>query len=531
MKLTGLGVWNLYFLIKFVLFVRGDISFHFLENLALFSFLALSFNKPLLQRAKHAVAAVVAIVLFYHDSWLPPISRLTKQAANVQDFSIGYFFEISARVVNIDLLLGIFIVAIFYWYTAKWLRYTSFSLLGFGYIYWLSVSSPLSTESVPVVRNSRDSALLNAPQNAQVDVDKENAGQTPDQQLQRFYQQQSLLKSNFPAAITGEQFDVLILNVCSFANADLEAIGVDVNELFADFDILFSDFNSATSYSGPAAIRLLRASCGQTSQPQLFKPVAQQCQLFSNLEKLGYNSQVAMNHDGHFDDFRGLISRYGGIQVPTLDFTNYSPAQYGFDDKPIYSDQDVLTNWLKSQPQSNNPRALYYNTISLHDGNQVAGKSRMSSIESYPVRQKQLFSDIAQFIAQLEKQDRNTLLMVVPEHGAALVGDKVQFSGLREIPSPRIVSVPTAVKFIGANVKHSGLIEVSEPTSYFALSELVNRALRSDVFSGAGSIRGLLDNLPIAPKVAENQDTIMMYINQRPYIQLDGGEWTAYPQN
>ena len=529
MKLTGLGVWNLYFLIKFVLFARGDISFHFLENLALFSFLALSFNKPILQRAKHIIAAVAAIVLFYHDSWLPPISRLTKQAANLQDFSIGYFLEISARVVNFDLLLGGFIVAIFYWYTAKWLRYTSFSVLGFGYVYWLSVSVQQPTEPAPVVRSSRDYTEINA--QPQVDVGQGYTKQTPDQQLQDFYQQQSLLKSNFPAAITGEPFDVLILNVCSIANADLEAIGVDINELFADFDILFSDFNSATSYSGPAAIRLLRASCGQTSQPQLFKPAAQQCHLFSNLAKLGYNTQVAMNHDGHFDDFKGLISTYGGINVPRLDFSQYSPAQYGFDDKPIYSDQEVLTNWLKSQPLTNTPRALYYNTISLHDGNQIAGKSRMSSIQSYPMRQKQLFSDISDFIAELKKQQRNTLLMVVPEHGAALVGDKVQFSGLREIPSPKIVSVPTAVKFIGANVKHSGLITVSEPTSYFALSELVGRALSNDVFSGSGSIRALLDNLPIAPKVAENQDTIMMYINNRPHIQLDGGEWTAYPQN
>jgi len=40
-----------------------------------------------------------------------------------------------------------------------------------------------------------------------------------------------------------------------------------------------------------------------------------------------------------------------------------------------------------------------------------------------------------------------------------------------------------------------------------------------------------LENLPKAPKVAENEGTIMMYINQRPYIQLDGGDWTPYPQN
>jgi hypothetical protein len=92
------------------------------------------------------------------------------------------------------------------------------------------------------------------------------------------------------------------------------------------------------------------------------------------------------------------------------------------------------------------------------------------------------------------------------------------------------VSVPSAIKFIGPNISHTGLIEITDSTSYFALSEIISRALRSNVFSGNTSIRSLLEDLPLAPKVAENEDTIMMYINKRPYIQLDGGEWTLYPQ-
>lgn len=528
MKLTSLGVWNLYFLIKFALYARGDISFHFIENLALFAFLALSFNKQLLQWLKYTIATVAGAILFYHDSWLPPISRLTKQAGNVQDFSFGYFLEITARVVNIDLVLGIFIVSVFYIYTAKWIRYTSITLLGFGYVYWL-IFTPAEMNEPLLTTNTRSE---NIPQTiAQVDIATEKNTQSPEQQLRDFYQQQSLLKSHFPATIEGESFDVLVLNICSLATADLDAIDVNVNELFSDFDVLFSDFNSATSYSGPAAIRLLRASCGQTSQEKLFESANKQCQLFSNLENLGYKTDVTMNHDGHFDDFKGLINTYGGVEVPTINFSDYSPAQYGFDGKPIYSDKEVLTRWLGSQQKNSSPRALYYNTISLHDGNQIAGQGRMGSIESYPIRQKQLFEDISAFIEQLEKEGRNILLMVVPEHGAALKGDKVQFSGLREIPSPSIVSVPTALKFIGPNIKHTGLIEVSDSTSYFALSQLVSRALSNNVFSGVSSINSLLENLPIAPKVAENQDTIMMYMNNRPYIQLDGEEWMPYPQN
>jgi hypothetical protein len=71
---------------------------------------------------------------------------------------------------------------------------------------------------------------------------------------------------------------------------------------------------------------------------------------------------------------------------------------------------------------------------------------------------------------------------------------------------------------------------VDDSTSYFALSELVSKALQTDVFGGNNSVANLLENLPTAPKVAENEGTIMMYVNQRPLIQLDGGDWSAYPQ-
>lgn len=123
------------------------------------------------------------------------------------------------------------------------------------------------------------------------------------------------------------------------------------------------------------------------------------------------------------------------------------------------------------------------------------------------------------------------MLVVVPEHGAALAGDKLQFAGLREIPSPSIVSVPTAVKFIGPNVKSRELIEVTDTVSYFSLSELINNAVKSDVFSGATPVDRLLGSTRSITKVAENQDTVMMYIKGEPYIQLDGGEWTRYPSN
>ncbi|WP_289107406.1 cellulose biosynthesis protein BcsG [uncultured Pseudoalteromonas sp.] len=525
MKLSGLGVWNLYFLVKFALFYYGAIDFGLLANAALAAFFAISYTHPLLNKAKHWLGAVMAIVLLYKDSWLPPIDRLTRQAGNVQDFSFGYFLELMARVINVDMLLALFVITVCFWYCSQWIRFTTVTVVGLMFVAWQGTNNEDNLISQPVAANNVQTA---APR-AQAQVVTQEA-KSPDQQLKEFYQQQSLLASQFPQQYDGELFDVIVLNICSMAVADLEAIGVSLDDLYSDFDVVFSDFNSATSYSGPAAIRLLRASCGQTSQTALFENAPEQCHLFKNLENLGYKSNVVMNHDGHFDEFKGLISKFGGLDSTPFNIDSMPVALRGFDDSPIYSDEAVLNAWLE---QSNDckPCAMYYNTTSLHDGNQLENQPRVNSKDTYSIRHKNLFNDIKSFIKKLEKSERNVMLMIVPEHGANLKGDKVQFSGLREIPSPAIVSVPVAIKFIGSDVQNYSQIVVNESTSYFALSEIVSKTLKTNVFGGNNSVANLLENLPKAPKVAENEGTIMMYINQRPYIQLDGGDWTPYPQN
>ncbi|GAB0110418.1 cellulose biosynthesis protein BcsG [Pseudoalteromonas distincta] len=525
MKLSGLGVWNLYFLVKFALYYYGAIDFNVLANAALAAMLAIKFKAMAIEKVKHIVGAIFAVVLLYKDSWLPPINRLTKQAGNVQDFSFGYFLELLARVINVDMLLALFVISICFWYTSQWVRFTTITVIGLMVVGWQDDDSQSQVENNVV----NPSTITKKQDDTQAQVVTQ-ATQSPDQKLADFYQQQSLLTSHFPSQVNGELFDIIILNICSMAVDDLDTIGVSVTEMYKDFDVVFSDFNSATSYSGPAAIRLLRASCGQTSQTALFKDAPEQCYLFKNLEKLGYQNNVVMNHDGHFDGFKDLISKYGGLDSTPFDIDSMPVAQYGFDDSPIYSDGAVLNSWLDQQAKNCKPCAMYYNTTSLHDGNQLANRARMNSQQSYPIRHENLFNDIGKFIKNLEKRGRNVMLMVVPEHGAALKGDKVQFAGLREIPSPAIVSVPVAIKFIGPDVKSYSQVVIDESTSYFALSELVSKTLQTNVFGGNNSVASLFENLPKAPKVAENADTIMMYVNQRPYIQLDGGDWSAYPQ-
>ncbi len=94
-----------------------------------------------------------------------------------------------------------------------------------------------------------------------------------------------------------------------------------------------------------------------------------------------------------------------------------------------------------------------------------------SKTADYKVRAQKLFDDLDNFFTELEKSGRKVMVVVVPEHGGALKGDKMQVSGLRDIPSPSITNVPTAVKFFGMKAPHEGApIIIDQPSSYLAVS-------------------------------------------------------------
>ncbi|MDM3766482.1 cellulose biosynthesis protein BcsG, partial [Proteus mirabilis] len=70
-----------------------------------------------------------------------------------------------------------------------------------------------------------------------------------------------------------------------------------------NFDVLFNRFNSVASYSGPASLRLLRASCGQTQHADLYDPADMQCLLMDNLATLGFEKKLVLDHNGEFGHY------------------------------------------------------------------------------------------------------------------------------------------------------------------------------------------------------------------------------------
>ncbi|KEY88882.1 cellulose biosynthesis protein BcsG [Pseudomonas capeferrum] len=521
----GLGAWNLYFLAKFLLVALGMLDFQALPNLLFAAFLLIPLPGKWLRIARQLAALPIGIALFYQDTWLPPFSRLLAQPG-VLDFSWNYLLELLGRFINWNLMGALALLLVGYLYLRHWLRLSTLSLLGLG---WLAVGG---LPSLGFTAGQAPGTVTTSPAaQAQATAVADNA--TLHGWLEQFFASERERVTAFPAMNAEEQpFDLLVINICSLAWDDLSAVGLRDNPLLSRLDVVFDQFNSATSYSGPAAIRVLRASCGQSSHAGLYQSAPEQCLLFQNLARLGFQSNTLLNHSGRFDNFIGDITQQHMPQ-PGLRNTDFPRALVGFDGSPIASDLDVLRRWWgqrKGTPAEH--VSLFYNSISLHDGNRIVTADGGTRVADYATRANRLFGELGTFLDELERSGRRVVVAIVPEHGAALHGDRMQLSGMREIPTPSITHVPVGLKFIGmGQPARSEPLRVSAPTSYLALSELISR-----VYAGLGQqqaldVPSLLNDLPTTEQVAETSGAQVLNYQGRAYMRLQGQpDWQPIPE-
>ena len=524
---ANLGVWNLYFLAKLALVWTGALNFHVLPNLLFAAALLLPLRPLWLRRLRTGLAIPFAVALFYYDTWWPPFVRLLAQP-DVLDFSPDYLLELLGRFVDWPLLGLLALVVLAYVLLKPWLRLTTLSVLGL---------LGLSLASLPWPQGWRPTAVAQAAQ-SEVAVPQGPAdAATLNAYLQDFHRQESARQTQFPAtAAHAAPFDLIVLNICSLAWSDLDQVGLRENALLSRMDVVFDRFNSATSYIGPAAIRLLRASCGQPAHTQLYQSTPAECHLFEDLGRLGFRSELAMNHDGHFDDFISELRQEGGLDAPALDIASMPRGLEAFDRSPIRRDRDVLQSWWqRRQGESDSRVALFYNTITLHDGNRIVGADGSSSKADYRARASLLIEDISGFIDALQRSGRRAMVVIVPEHGAGLHGDRMQIPGMREIPSPSITHVPVGVKLVGMGGDAAASpLHVAAPSSYLALSELVSRVYAASAAGDAAHYdwNALLRDLPQTAPVSENEGAKVLTYAGKPYVQLQGkSDWMPYPQD
>ena len=75
-----------------------------------------------------------------------------------------------------------------------------------------------------------------------------------------FYEKEKERAVKMPEALPEDftPFGIVIVNICSLSDDDLNATAMAAHPVFRRFDLRFESFNSATSYSTPASMRLLR---------------------------------------------------------------------------------------------------------------------------------------------------------------------------------------------------------------------------------------------------------------------------------
>ncbi|CAI1011140.1 cellulose synthase operon protein YhjU [Serratia marcescens] len=533
----GLGGWNLYFLAKFALLWFGYLNFHALPNLVFMAFLLMPIPSQRLHRWRHYLAIPIGIALFYHDTWLPGINSILSQGSQLAGFSAQYLLELINRFINWQMIGAAFVLFIAYLFVAQWVRVTVFTVAALAWLNIVNIAGP-AVSLLPATSTAAAGGANTPATSAPAAGGAAPADSLPPTSanltayLNQFYEREKGRATAFPTALPADAqpFDLLVINICSLAWADMDAVNLQNHPLWSKMDIMFDSFNSATAYSGPAAIRLLRASCGQLSHHDLYQPVNQQCYLFDNLAKLGFKEQLMLDHSGVFGNFLKELREQGGMQAPLMSQAGVGNELTSFDGEPIYNDLELLTRWLDQQQKGGDGRtATFFNVIPLHDGNRFVGSNKSAD---YQPRAQKLFDQLNTFLDQLEKSGRKVVVVIVPEHGAALVGDKMQMSGLRDIPSPNITHTPVGIKLVGMKAPHQGSpLQIKTPSSYLALSELVSRLLDGKVFSESSvDWQALTQGLPQTPVISENDNAIVMQYQGKPYIRLNGGDWVPYPQ-
>lgn len=511
--------WNLYFVLKLYLFAAGHLKPLWIANLGFALALALSApaRRRSVQLLRHALALALAVPLMYREADVPPLARLVETLGGLRAFSAGYWMELVPRFVPPMLALAALGVVIGYLIVNRWLRVATFVLLAL-------IALPVwQAGSAALARLDAAAAAVPGPAGTGRAVQPQDHNAA----LAAFRSQESQRQVTFgrPSADPATQFDVIVLHVCSLSWDDLDVARLRNHPLLGHFDYLFTNFSTAASYSGPAAIRVLRASCGQEAHADLYKPAPAQCHLFGQLAAAGFAPQTLLNHDGHFDNFLQLIRENIGVpNAPMIPNADAPVAMHAFDGSAIKDDYATLANWYAKRGASPGPVALYYNTISLHDGNQLTG-GRMSSLDSYPLRARKLLDDFDRFADLIAASGRRAVIVFVPEHGAALRGDAKQVAGLREIPTPRIVHGPVGVRLVGFKGDHGATTVIDAPASFFALAQLLANLVSSSPFKPGVTLSQYAADLPQTRMIGENEGTVTMTTPTGYAVKTPDGVW------
>lgn len=512
---------GLYFLVKIGLYFGHYIAFNWIFNLILALLAYFPIKSIVLKNIRSFSVWMLAIALAYHESYLPTIGRIYSRLDALRGFDLNYMLELLGRVFNPAIIMACAIIIFIYWIINKKLRISTFVFLG------LLIVPAVTTFWPSLLERNSTTASQDTPATGAKDVVRVE----PQTELLNFYTSERKRAIQFSVPGKTPAFDVVMIHVCSISWDDLDFVNEQNHPLLKKFDLVFRNFNTAASYSGPAAIRLLRGTCGQSPHDKLYQSADPLCYVFPNLEKQGYVAHGMINHDGLYDKYLDILEMHTGLKGKLVKYPDAPVALRSFVGSPIYDDFALLDKWWTSRLERNSAaEALYYQTITLHDGNIVPGQTSRLSLVTYKPRLLKFLAELDRFITLLENSGKPVVLMMVPEHGASLRGDQYQISGMREIPTPGITLGPAAIKLIGLNKTTSLPIVINEPVSFFGLYSLLGGMLAQSPFDPTSpTLASRVKSIEKTKLVSENEDVIMLRDETGRYMmKSSNGAWVTY---
>ncbi len=531
----GLGLWNVFFICEFALAYTGYLRLDLLYNAILFVFVLLPVPGRALNALRQLAAVVLGIALVWSESWLPGPQSILANTSGIAGFSVNYVVQLLWDFINFRMVGWGVVILLAYYLLRDFVRITTVTAL---YMTFLVVQpifmEPAAPVRAPAAAVAADAGKTRSEILAEAASTQSGDAVAPSEEVENWYRTfldyEKERMAQLPTGISARDtpFDIIILNICSLSNDDLEAANLQNHKVFSRFNIRFDKFNSATSYSGPAALRLLTGACGQPSHDDLYGARRPDCEVMNRLDALGFKQHLFLDHGGAYDNYLNTMRTQAGLTAP-FEQRKFPLKYMSFNNEEIADTLSVLRHWRRVMDRDKDLRSVsLFNFIALHDGNRLPLHSRW---EAFEPRAKRFLDDLNTFITELEKGRRKVLLLVVPEHGAAVRGDRIQTPRLRDIPSRRITQVPVLAKFIGLKDLPKNQIHVSGSTSYLALTTLIGRTIETNFFSksaGAVPLEALVKDLPQTHMVSENGQAAVLEYKGRDYLRLNRGKWEPY---
>ena len=497
--LGGLGLWNVYFICKFFLTQLGYLRLELLANVAFFCFLLLPARSRAARIVKQLIALVCGVALVWSESWLPGPASIMANATGITGFSVNYIVQLAVDFINWRMVFAGIAILLIYYAARDFVRVTAVTGLWLLYL----VVSPLFGTAEPQQSNLLPQTAARGPADPTDPAAALEAAKGPA-----------------TGTVTSEEIDKWYKTFIAYEK--------DRVVKFNEFNIRFDHFNSATSYSGPAALRLLNGACGQPAHDGLYDTRRPECEWMNKLDGLGFKQHLFLDHSGVYDNYLNAMRTQAGLTAP-FERRRYPIRYMSFNDEEISDTLSVLRHWRSVVTKEKAKRSVsLFNFIALHDGNRRPNQTRW---EEFEPRARAFINALDTFMAELERSKRKVMLVIVPEHGAAVRGDRIQTPRLRDIPSRRITQVPVMVKFFGLNKLPKTPVHVTSDTSYLALTTLMSRVIETNYFSkpeGAVPLAELVNDLPTTHMVSENAQAMVLEYKGKDYLKMSKGQWRPY---